>query len=56
MPNHPSPYTAVSMLLLFKQRRIPLNHQEFDLYFDTILEVLEEVNNERYRLDPQKED
>lgn len=55
MPNHPSPYTAVSMLLLYKQRRIPLNTQEFDLYFDTLLEVLEEVNNERYRLDDQKE-
>jgi len=41
------------MLLLFKQRRVELNEQDFDLYFDTLLEVLEEVNNERYRL--QKE-
>jgi len=53
MPNHPSPYTAVSMLLLFKQRRIPLNAQDFDLYFDTLLELLEEVNNEKFRV--QKE-
>jgi len=53
MPNHPSPFTATSMLLLFKQRRIELNEQDFNLYFDTILEMLEEVNNERYRLEKE---
>lgn len=49
MPNHPSPHTAVAMLLLHKQRRLTLELQDFDLYFDTILELLEETNNEKYR-------
>lgn len=52
----PSVYTALSMLLLFKQRRIPLTETEYDMYFDTCLELLEEVNNERFRLDQRKED
>jgi len=54
MPNHPSPFTAIAMLLLFKQRRVPMTRQDFDLYFDTILEVLEEVNNERFRLEKEE--
>jgi len=54
MPKGPSPHTALAMLLLFKQRRNELTLQEFDLYFDTILEVLEETNNERYRLEKEK--
>lgn len=37
------------MLLLHKQRRVTLALQDFDLYFDTILELLEEVNNEKFR-------
>lgn len=37
------------MLLLFKQRRVALDLQDFDLYFDTLLELLEEANNEKYR-------
>lgn len=39
------------MLLLYKQRRVELTEQDFELHFDTLLEVLEEVNNERYRLE-----
>jgi len=39
------------MLLLFKQRRVELTQQDFDLHFDTLVEVLEEVNNERFRLE-----
>jgi len=52
----PSPYTALSLLLLFKQRRIPLTVTEYDMYFDTILELLEDVNNERFRLEERRED
>jgi len=37
------------MLLLHKQGRVTLHVQDFDLYFDTILELLEETNNEKYR-------
>jgi len=37
------------MLLLHKQRRVTLHVQDFDLFFDTILELLEDANNEKYR-------
>lgn len=50
-----SPYSAVGLLLLFKQRRIELTHQQFEEAFDVILDVLEEVNNEKYRLSPEPE-
>jgi len=48
-PQYPSPFTALAMLLMFKQRRVELSEQDFDLHFDTLLEVLEEVNNEKFR-------
>jgi len=38
------------MLCLHKQHRVELTVQDFELYFDTLLELLEEANNERYRL------
>lgn len=47
-----SPFTAFVMLLLFKQRRVSLDQVTFDLYFDTVVDVLEEANNEKYRLEP----
>jgi len=49
-PQFPSPFTAVSMLLLFKQRRVELSEQDFNLYFDTLLELLEDLNDEKYRV------
>jgi len=53
-PQFPSPFTALSMLLLFKQRRVELTHQDFDLHFDTLVEVLEEVDNEKYRCEEER--
>lgn len=49
--NKASPFTAFVMLLLFKQRRVSLKQVEFDLYFDTVVEVLEAANDEKYRLE-----
>jgi len=54
-PSFLSPYTALSLLLLFKQRRIPLTQTQFDQCFDTIVDVLDEANNEKFRLDPTPE-
>lgn len=45
-----SPHTAISLLLLFKRQQHPLTEAEFDLCFDTIVQLLEEVNEEKYRL------
>jgi len=44
-----SPYTALCQLLMFKRGIWRLTVAEFDAAFDRILEVLEEVNNERFR-------
>jgi len=50
-----SPYSAVSLLLLFKQRRITLTPKQFDEAWDAIIDVLDEVNNEKYRLEDAEE-
>lgn len=51
-----SPFTALTLLLMFKQRRYSMTHAQFDLYVGTIVELLEEVHNERYRLDQDQEE
>lgn len=44
-----SPTTAFQMLLLFLQKRVELTHDELDAYQDRVIQVLEDLNNERYR-------
>jgi len=47
----PSPYTCFTMILLFKQRRMDLTRETYDQCVDVIIGVLEEANNETWRLD-----
>jgi len=57
VPHHrQSPYTALSLLLMFKQQKITLDESVFDLSFDTIVQFLEEVNEEKYRLTPRSDE
>jgi len=49
-PHHrQSPFTALSLLMLHKRKLLTISQAEFELSFDTILQVLEEVNDEKYR-------
>jgi len=54
-PVKASPFTALTLLLMFKQRRYVMTQAQFDLYVGTIVELLEEVHNEQYRLDQKEE-
>jgi len=45
-----SPHTALALLLLFKQRRLELDERQYEECVDTIVELLEQVNDESYRL------
>jgi len=45
-----SPQMALTILIAFKRKLCGLSTEEFDASFDRILEFLESVNNERYRL------
>jgi len=45
-----SPQMALTILIAFKRKLCTLSTEEFDASFDRILEFLESVNNERYRL------
>lgn len=49
-----SPYTALGLLAAFKQQKITLEESIFDLCFDTILQFLEETNDEKYRVTPRR--
>jgi len=51
-----SPFTAVAMLLMFKQQRVTLTESQFDLYVGTIVELLEEVHDDRYLLEKEERD
>lgn len=44
-----SPFTALSLLLLHKRELTTCTEAEFDLAFDTVLQVLEEVNDTKFR-------
>lgn len=48
-----SPYSALGLLLLFKQKRITLSPQQFDEAVDVVVDVLEQVHNEQYRLEEE---
>jgi len=50
----PSPYTALGMLLMFKQRRIDLDEETYDVCVDVLVGVLEDVNDEKFRLQPRR--
>lgn len=43
------------MLILFKQRRVGITLQDYETYVDAVISVLEEVNDEKYRLDESQE-
>lgn len=49
-----SPYTALASLVLFKQRRLSMSEEFYDQCVDTIVALLEEVNDERYRLEQRQ--
>lgn len=46
-----SPYSALALLLLFKQRKYNLTLEQFEECFDALCEVLEAANDEKYRLE-----
>lgn len=51
-----SPFVAVSLLYQFVQGRMSMTVDTFDTCFDTLTWLLEQANNEKYRLrDPEKE-
>lgn len=45
-----SPYTALAMLVLFKGGKMPLTESAFDECVDRLVALLEDCNDERYRL------
>jgi len=49
----PSPLTSLTMLILWKQRRIDITREDYDLFVDTVVGVLEEANDETFRLEPR---
>lgn len=49
----PFPQSSLCLLELFAQKRISLTQKEFDNHFDAVLEVLEQANEERYRITPE---
>lgn len=50
-----SPYTALATLVLFKQRRLNIGEEMYDQCVDTIVGLLEEVNDEKFRLIPRND-
>lgn len=51
-----SPFSSVSLLTLFVKRRITMTEETFDKAFDGLTALLEDANNERYRLRDQARD
>jgi len=47
-----TPFTAIAMLVMHTEKKCRLTEGEFELAFDTILSLLEEANNNKYRLQP----
>jgi len=54
-PHSPFPSTCFELLLLMSQRRIELTHEQFDQYFEVVLDALEEVNNHKFLLVSREE-
>jgi len=46
-----SPFTAVAMLTMFKQRRLNMHEEQFHQCVDALVELLEQTNNEKFRLE-----
>lgn len=44
------PHTCMALLGLWLERKLELNHEEFDLIMDQLHDCLEEAYNNRYRL------
>lgn len=51
MHHRQSPFTALALLLMFKRQHRSMTEAEYDLCFQTIVQFLEEVNDEKYRLE-----
>jgi len=45
----PSPFTSFTMLLLHSNQKLTLTEVEFEMYFDRVVAVLEDANDEKYR-------
>lgn len=50
MQQHMSYFTAVGVLVAFQKKQLNLDEAVYEQCLDTIVELLEECNNERYRL------
>lgn len=46
-----SPFTAVAMLTMFKQRRLNMDEEMFDTCVDALVQLLEDTNDEKFRLE-----
>jgi len=46
---HPSPFSALTLLVLFTERKMNLSQKQFDFYFDEVTAALERANNEVFR-------
>jgi len=51
-----SPFTALAMLVLFKQGRINFTQAAFDDYVDSVVTLLEEVHDDQFRLQKEERD
>jgi len=49
-----SPHSAVAILVCFEKRQLNLDEEIFDQCLDTIIDFLEKVNDEKYRLTNRK--
>lgn len=43
-------FTAVGVLVAFKNKQLNLDEEVFEQCVDTVISLLEETNNEKYRL------
>lgn len=47
-------FTAVGILVAFRNKQLNLDEEIFEVCFDVICGLLEDVNNEKYRLQNRK--
>lgn len=47
--------SAAARLWLFARRELELSEEDFDTAMDLVVELLEEVNNEKFRVTPRGE-
>jgi len=53
---HPSPISALTLLVMFTEKKMTLTEKQFDFYQDEVIDALERANNERYRLTQRSDD